>query len=359
MSSLVILLFFAVRIAVLSGNALFIAKAYKHYSRTRILGILYLLLVLNVLAILYCVLMSVFSEQWGLLPENPVSDAILFTIPGFLGFFGLSFVEYYTKDQFDKRKLAFCVFILGGAFFGNIFLLFERVPLYNIPSAILLVLIAVWILQALGETKRNVIDPLHVRQVNIFAVGIVVSFIFSSVFMSVARTLVAMSGESTTYLVFKDVLHYLSIVVGSQVVAYSFFSYPRVSFIMPYRVYALMVVGVDGVAKYNHEVFKLDSYHHGLVSGAIGAVTGIMQESLGTSSTLEEIRLGDRVAMVHEEKEHAFVLFAEQSTKYFWTGLRTFAGRFVETYADQLEDWKGDLLQFKGADAIFKYAFGL
>ena len=96
-----------------------------------------------------------------------------------------------------------------------------------------------------------------------------------------------------------------------------------------------------------------------LISGAIVAITALMEEAFGISSNIQLIKFEDKDIMVEIRQDIAILLVTERTSIFLSECLRTFSSNFVEMFNNEIFSFKGDTSIFTGTTDLLVKSFGL
>jgi len=152
---------------------------------------------------------------------------------------------------------------------------------------------------------------------------------------------------------------YLLIGCGAFLCAYAFWKEPKLGYVLPFKVYKLLVVQEYGsIPLYSHNWRKLPIDDNILFSGALSGISMILRESLG-GWMISEIKFDQGRLIVSSSKEPGviFVLITSNSTSILRDGLVVFQQQFLKCFASEIRDREQNLVKFERAEELIRTAF--
>ncbi len=142
-----------------------------------------------------------------------------------------------------------------------------------------------------------------------------------------------------------EAISYVVVAVAMILVAKSYSIDPRIAFVIPHRVYLVVVVNKTGIMKYSHEFKKGWATDPILISGAITAVASIFSEFYNTNVYLKQIDFMKSKILVKWDKEYFIALFTDKDSDVIVSGLNNFMKFINAKYGDKLEEIMDDPME--------------
>jgi len=96
-----------------------------------------------------------------------------------------------------------------------------------------------------------------------------------------------------------------------------------------------------------------------LFSGALRAISILLEEFTGTNHTIEEIFFGNLLMMIKQCKDLSIVLVADKSTLFFREALESFSNQLYKTIPDIDNTLNFTTEQTKKASLLLEQQFGV
>ncbi|MHA1264511.1 MAG: hypothetical protein ACTSRS_04670 [Candidatus Helarchaeota archaeon] len=152
---------------------------------------------------------------------------------------------------------------------------------------------------------------------------------------------------------------YLLIGIGAFLCAYAFWHQPELGYILTFRVFKLMCIKSEsGVPIYSHDWDSRDIADPLLLSGAIQALSGILNEGLG-KGFVKEVKFDEGMMLIHRTNNPALmvVLITSKSSPILINALTQFSNDFLNEYKQELSAKLLDMSCFSSADVLIKKNF--
>jgi len=152
---------------------------------------------------------------------------------------------------------------------------------------------------------------------------------------------------------------YLLIGSGALLCAYAFWHQPELGYILTFKVFKLMCIKSEsGVPIYSYDWDSRNIADPTLLSGAIQAISGILNEGLG-KGFVKEVKFDEGMMLIHRTNDPALmvVLITSKSSPILVNGLTQFATDFQKEFKQELNAKLLELRCFLSADALIKKNF--
>ncbi|GAB4316009.1 MAG: hypothetical protein Kow0069_18060 [Promethearchaeota archaeon] len=357
MAPSVVLFAISVTIAV---NLVIFLLSFRRYVQTKIRGVLFLSL-LNVTVMAYE------AANWLTASELYLGWFASFLVdvspifPVFMGLWFVLFLDSFSEERVVGVKTAFVTFFLGAM---TVVLAFPSIAsaelILNVIGVYFLV-ITLWTYRVLNTSLAYVTDLDGELQIKRIKVGLLVAFLGTAFVYGIDTFVLARAGEWAQYLrreLLVELVSHVTITVGTVLIAAAYIANPRIAVVQPQRMYKLFLINESGLPLFSYEFTPDVGIDETLVSGALSAITNLMQEAVGAKA-LDLVRFGDRSLLVAIKGKLAAVLITDQPSSFLREGLRNFLSSFLKEFAEVAERWTGAADAFKGTDVLIERAFGL
>jgi len=279
------------------------------------------------------------STFYPIAPSESIADIlyIIGVISSYIGIFGIFlFVEIIRSEEINALRLFFL-----SALFGAInFLLINKIPapigfamplkenfgFYAKAQTPFLVVQVAFILTVAVEFTLTTIEMLRKsdtkkrhNQSLILLIGSSVAFYGAMVALVVVE------------LVFVPSLVLLMTAIGFFITAFSFLMDPYVAYFLPYDVSLLVVVNRAGVPIYSHRFTEIEIDEE-LFSGAVKAITTLMQETLKTKEGVQFVRIGSFKLVIELKEQISAFMITNRESKILKQALASFLERFIQEF---------------------------
>ncbi|MHA1684856.1 MAG: hypothetical protein ACTSYD_00460 [Candidatus Heimdallarchaeaceae archaeon] len=319
------------------------------------------------LGTIFLAVWAIMSTFYPIASTKNIADImyIIGVIASYLGMFSIFlFLELIRSESINPIRL----FVLS-AFFGAIcFLLINKIPepigfsmplkkdfgYYAAAQLPFLVVQVGFILTVAVEFTITTIEMIKKSDIHKRRTQSIILLIGSSVaFYGAMVALVVVE------LIFVPSLVLLMTAIGFFITAFSFLMDPYVAYFLPYDVSLLVVVNRAGIPVFSHHFSEIEIDEE-LFSGAVKAITTLMQETLKTEEGVQFVRIGN-VKLVIELKEQisAFVITNRESG-VLKEALASFLERFVAEYKQKTALKEGFVVaeEFRKADELVRQYLG-
>ncbi len=232
----------------------------------------------------------------------------------------------------------------------------------EIPSLFLfpaILLTGYWVQKELNLAERHSIDPKQVTQLRRMKVGNILTFFVGPLFGVLGVVLVS-SGELVLGTWASEIIGYLIVSFGVIIFGATYLASNEAAFLKPQRLETLLVVHETGVPvlRYDFRPTEIET-DVALVSGAITAITAIMGEAFGVSSSIRSIHFEDKELVLDFSENVAFILITDRSSTFLEEALARFAQTFKEKFAPALQLGGGEIPDKEMFIPSIRKAFGL
>ncbi|HEY0087234.1 MAG TPA: hypothetical protein VGB37_00225 [Candidatus Lokiarchaeia archaeon] len=120
--------------------------------------------------------------------------------------------------------------------------------------------------------------------------------------------------------------------IGLLVFAFGYLQNTQLAYLVPFQCYRIIILkksGLNCYAKNFEEEQKIDDI---LISGAISAISSIMESALGFKSELKEIKLMNAVIILDLREDFSGILIANRFSVVLKNALKSFGDQFQEKY---------------------------
>ncbi len=152
---------------------------------------------------------------------------------------------------------------------------------------------------------------------------------------------------------------YLLISIGSLLCTYSFQREPKLGYILPFKVYHLIVIDTkSGIPLFTHNWEETEETEIVLFSSALKAISSILDESLN-KGFIREIIFTRALLIIHqpEDSRIIYALVASKSNEILRHGLVLFDKLFRQTYQRKIKENISLVSQFEEAVTLTERAF--
>ncbi|RMG20838.1 MAG: hypothetical protein D6732_28165 [Methanobacteriota archaeon] len=232
----------------------------------------------------------------------------------------------------------------------------------EIPSLFLfpgILLTGYWVRQELKSTGEHAIDERQIEQIKWMQRGNSLTFFIGPIFGAIGVILVSLDNPMAGTWA-SEIIGYLIVSAGVFIFGINYLLSPEVAFLQPQRVDTLLVLHETGVPvlRYDFRPPEIEA-DTALVSGAITAITAIMNEAFGVKSMVRSIHFEDKELMLQFADGLAFVLIADRTSIFLESSLKRLKEEFELNFIEKYDFGGGEILdQAIFLPAILK-SFGL
>ena len=134
----------------------------------------------------------------------------------------------------------------------------------------------------------------------------------------------------------------------------------QLSLLQPQKMEYLLVINKAGLPLFEYKFRKSELTQESvLISGAIIAITSLMEEAFGINSNMKMIKFDDKDIMVEIKKDIAFLLVTERTSFFLSKCLKMFSESFIGQFKNEIENYIGDTSTFHGSADLLIKSFGL
>jgi hypothetical protein len=120
--------------------------------------------------------------------------------------------------------------------------------------------------------------------------------------------------------------------IGLLVFAFGYLQNTQLAYLVPYQCYRLIILKKSGLTCYAKNFEEKQNIDDILISGAISAISSIMESALGFKSELKEIKLTNAVMILDLREDFSGILIANKFSVVLKNALRSFGDQFQETF---------------------------
>jgi hypothetical protein len=134
-------------------------------------------------------------------------------------------------------------------------------------------------------------------------------------------------------------------------------------YLQPQQLYSLIVIQSTGLPLFTFQ-FKRgepseDDVDPGLTAAALTAITSFFKDAVGSTEEFREITTADKIVIAKAGDGFFSVLVSERASSFVHLALTQFTAIFNKEYSSALENFTGNLEDFKGAERAVVPAFGM
>lgn len=321
-----------------SFSSLFIlfvsALLFRSYFKVKIQSTL-----IFAIGTIFIAIWAVMSTFYPIAASENIAD-IMYIIGVISSYIGLGSIFIFLELIRAEEINVFRLFLLS-AFFGAIaFLLINRIPepfgfempyrenfgYYAAAQLPFLVVQLAFILTVAIEFTLTTVEMIKKsdmskrrRQSIILLIGSSIAFYGAIVALVIVE------------LVFVPSLVLLVTAVGFFITAFSFLMDPYVAYFLPYDVSLLVVVNRAGIPIFSHHFSQIEIDEE-LFSGAVKAITTLMQETLKTKEGVEFVKIGNVRLVIELKEQTSAFLITNKESPVLQQALAMFLEQFILKY---------------------------
>lgn len=148
--------------------------------------------------------------------------------------------------------------------------------------------------------------------------------------------------------------------IGAMFCAISFYRYPQLAFILPFKTSQIRIMNLkSGMYLYIHKWEEIkDDANDGVFSGLLHAISAILNETLHQGN-VKEIHLDNGILLLQKctDPNIVVVLIASKSSKILRVALEQFSNEFNKQFPDCSLDTTGKIDQYKKTDELVRKIF--
>ncbi|MHA1143146.1 MAG: hypothetical protein ACTSRW_00225 [Candidatus Helarchaeota archaeon] len=152
---------------------------------------------------------------------------------------------------------------------------------------------------------------------------------------------------------------YLFISCGAFLCAFSFWNQPELGYVLPFKAFRLMCINSEsGVPIYTHDWDPTNVADDTLLSGAIQALSSILDEGLG-KGFVREVKFDNGIMIINrvEDSNLMFVIISSKSSPILLHGLTQFGNDFIDKFRKEISAKLINMKDFSSADNLIKKNF--
>ena len=120
--------------------------------------------------------------------------------------------------------------------------------------------------------------------------------------------------------------------IGALIFALGYLQNTKLAYLVPYQCYRIIILKKSGVTCYAKNFEEKQKIDDNLISGAISAISSIMESALGFKSELKEIKLMNAVMILDLREDFSGILIANRFSVVLKNALRSFGDQFKEKF---------------------------
>ncbi len=215
--------------------------------------------------------------------------------------------------------------------------------LFSILQLIIVVGISTEFMITAFRIRKVAETPAQKQQANTFIIGAIVG-LYGMIPASIIRWIINFPA-----------LMLLVASIGIVILGFAFQKDSNVAFVLPFRVQNLIVITAGGVNLFSRSSHSSENISEDLISGAISAISLLMQEALGTISNLEEVRFGDRYILLEVRENFVVFIIAYSTSTTLKIALKKFASYFDNKFKNTLNSVVDLKFYEQAEEGVVKY----
>jgi hypothetical protein len=120
--------------------------------------------------------------------------------------------------------------------------------------------------------------------------------------------------------------------IGVMIFALGYLQNTQLAYLVPYQCYKIIILKKSGITCYAKNFEEDQKVNDVLISGAISAISSIMESALGFKSELKEIKLMNAVMILDLREDFSGILIANRFSIVLKNALISFNDQFQEKY---------------------------